>query len=64
METQSRGLPRPQVPRAKCNQHTDRYGGSLQNRARFAIEVAQAVVAEIGADRTGICISPGFTGMG
>jgi len=36
----------------------------LQNRARFAIEVAQAVVAEIGADRTGICISPGFTGMG
>lgn len=47
-----------------ANQRTDSYGGSLQNRARFAIEVAQAVVAEIGADRTGIRISPGFTGMG
>jgi len=47
-----------------ANQRTDRYGGSLKNRARFAIEVAEAVVAEIGADRTGIRLSPGFTGMG
>ncbi|QDE41301.1 alkene reductase [Luteibacter pinisoli] len=46
------------------NQRTDRYGGSIVNRARFAIEVAQAVVAEIGADRTGIRLSPGFTGFG
>lgn len=45
------------------NARTDRYGGSLQNRARFAIEVAEAIVAEIGADRTGIRLSPGFSGM-
>ncbi|GHC71939.1 alkene reductase [Pseudorhodoferax aquiterrae] len=47
-----------------ANRRTDRYGGALQHRARFAIEVAQAIVAEIGADRTGIRLSPGFTGMG
>ncbi|SEO58600.1 2,4-dienoyl-CoA reductase [Luteibacter sp. UNC138MFCol5.1] len=47
-----------------ANTRTDGYGGSLANRARFAIEVAQAIVAEIGADRTGIRLSPGFTGMG
>jgi len=46
------------------NQRTDRYGGSIENRARFAIEVAQAIIAEIGADRTGIRLSPGFTGFG
>ncbi|SDA37963.1 2,4-dienoyl-CoA reductase [Pseudomonas sp. NFACC15-1] len=46
------------------NQRTDRYGGTLENRARFAIEVAEAVVEEIGADRTGIRLSPGFGGMG
>jgi 2,4-dienoyl-CoA reductase-like NADH-dependent reductase (Old Yellow Enzyme family) len=47
-----------------ANQRTDRYGGTLQNRARFAIEVAEAVVAAVGANRTGIRLSPGFTGMG
>jgi 2,4-dienoyl-CoA reductase-like NADH-dependent reductase (Old Yellow Enzyme family) len=47
-----------------ANQRSDQYGGSLVNRARFAIEVAQAVVDEVGADRTGIRISPGFGGMG
>ncbi|MFO1034271.1 MAG: alkene reductase [Hyphomicrobiales bacterium] len=41
-----------------ANQRTDEYGGSIENRARFAIEVAQAVAAEIGADRTAIRISP------
>lgn len=46
------------------NNRADQYGGSMANRARFAIEVVQAVVAEIGADRTGIRLSPGFTGMG
>jgi len=46
------------------NQRDDRYGGSIANRARFAIEVARAIVAEIGADRTGIRLSPGFTGFG
>ncbi|GAB2587729.1 alkene reductase [Streptomyces capparidis] len=41
------------------NQRTDRYGGSLDNRIRFATEVAAAVADEIGADRTGIRVSPG-----
>ncbi len=41
-----------------ANTRTDEYGGSIENRARFAIEVAKAVSAEIGADRTGIRISP------
>lgn len=40
------------------NQRTDAYGGSPEARARFVIEVAQAVVAEVGAGRVGIRISP------
>ena len=41
------------------NQRTDQYGGSHENRARFAVEVATAVSAAIGADRVGIRFSPG-----
>ncbi|MFJ9151649.1 alkene reductase [Streptomyces sp. NPDC102270] len=41
------------------NQRTDRYGGSVDNRIRFAVEIATAVADEIGAGRTGIRISPG-----
>ena len=40
------------------NQRTDAYGGSLENRTRFALEVVQAVVDELGADRVGIRLSP------
>ncbi|QDZ29386.1 alkene reductase [Noviherbaspirillum sp. UKPF54] len=40
------------------NKRVDRYGGSIENRARFLLEVMQAVVGEIGAERTGIRISP------
>ncbi len=40
------------------NQRDDIYGGTPENRARFVIEVAQAVVDAIGADRVGIRISP------
>jgi N-ethylmaleimide reductase len=42
-----------------ANTRTDEYGGSIENRARFAIEVATAIAAEIGADRTAIRLSPG-----
>lgn len=42
-----------------ANARTDRYGGSIENRARFAIEVATAIAEEIGADRTAIRLSPG-----
>lgn len=41
------------------NKRTDEYGGSIENRARFAIEVAKAIIDEIGAERTGFRISPG-----
>lgn len=44
-----------------ANTRTDAYGGSIENRARFAIEVATAIADEIGADRTAIRVSPGNT---
>lgn len=40
------------------NQRTDQWGGSVENRIRFAVEVATATVAAIGADRVGMRISP------
>lgn len=47
------------------NQRTDRWGGSIANRIRFAVEVARAAVAAIGAGRIGMRISPHgvFNGM-
>jgi N-ethylmaleimide reductase len=44
---------------SNSNNRSDNYGGSPANRARFVIEVTQAVAAAIGADRVGIRISPG-----
>jgi len=41
-----------------ANQRTDAYGGSVENRARLLLEVVAAVIKEIGADRTGVRISP------
>jgi N-ethylmaleimide reductase len=41
-----------------ANTRTDAYGGSVENRARLMLEVAEAVAQEIGADRTGIRLSP------
>ncbi|NHF74311.1 alkene reductase [Paracoccus xiamenensis] len=41
-----------------ANQRQDEYGGSIQNRARLLLEVVAAVTEEIGADRTGVRISP------
>jgi NADPH2 dehydrogenase len=40
------------------NRRTDDYGGSVENRARFALEVTEAVVKRIGAKKTGIRFSP------
>lgn len=42
-----------------ANIRLDEYGGSIENRARFAVEVAAAIAEEIGADRTAIRLSPG-----
>ena len=40
------------------NQRDDRWGGTVDNRIRFAVEVAKASVAAIGAERVGMRISP------
>lgn len=47
------------------NTRADRWGGSVENRARFAVEIVRAVVDAIGADRTAIRLSPfsSFQGM-
>lgn len=47
-----------------ANLRTDRYGGSVTNRIRFAVETATATAEAIGADRTGIRLSPGGTFWG
>ncbi|CAJ0701713.1 alkene reductase (plasmid) [Ralstonia wenshanensis] len=41
-----------------ANQRADAYGGSIENRARLVLEVVTAVTKEIGAERTGVRISP------
>ncbi|PZU19164.1 MAG: alkene reductase [Shinella sp.] len=41
-----------------ANVRTDAYGGSVENRARLMLEVTAAVAEEIGAERTGIRLSP------
>jgi len=43
---------------ANVNQRTDGYGGDIQGRNRFAIEVVRAMAAAIGADKVGIRLSP------
>lgn len=40
------------------NQRTDEYGGSVENRARFVLEVIDATAAAIGKDKVGIRFSP------
>ena len=44
--------------RPTSNRRTDRYGGSIENRARFVLEVTRAVVGAIGKDKLGIRLSP------
>lgn len=40
------------------NQRKDKYGGSVENRARFVLDTLKEMIAEAGADRVGIKISP------
>jgi N-ethylmaleimide reductase len=47
-----------QFIRPNSNQRTDAYGGSIEKRARFGLEVAKAVVVAIGRDKVGIRLSP------
>ena len=43
------------------NDRTDIYGGSIENRSRFAIEVAQQVAEAIGKEKVGVRVSPNST---
>ncbi|MEM9156537.1 MAG: alkene reductase, partial [Cyanobacteria bacterium P01_F01_bin.33] len=47
-----------QFLRDGSNQRTDAYGGSIENRVRFLIEITEAVVSELSSDRVGVRISP------
>src|SRR6201996_7420974 len=47
-----------QFLQSHTNLQTDRYGGSIENRTRFLLEVTQAVVDVWGADRVGVRLSP------
>lgn len=47
-----------QFLRDQTNKRTDRFGGSIENRSRFLLEVVDAVSAIAGAERTGVRISP------
>lgn len=49
---------------SNANLRTDRYGGSVAGRVRFAVEAAAATADAIGAARTGIRLSPGGTFWG
>lgn len=47
------------------NKRTDHYGGSVENRVRFLLEIVEAVTGAVGRDRVGVRISPSstFNGM-
>ncbi len=47
-----------QFIRPNSNQRTDAYGGAIENRARFVLEVADAAIKAIGRDKVGIRLSP------
>lgn len=50
-----------QFVRDSTNRRTDHYGGSIENRLRFPLEVVDAVVGVWGAGRVGIRLSPATT---
>jgi len=47
-----------QFMKDQVNDRTDKYGGSLENRCRFPLEIVEAISNEIGPDRVGIRLSP------
>ncbi|GAA2325524.1 alkene reductase [Streptomyces kunmingensis] len=44
-----------------ANRRTDRYGGSVENRARLLLEALDALIDAVGADRVGVRLSPSST---
>ena len=47
-----------QFLQSRSNLRTDQYGGSIENRVRFLMEVTQAAIEVWGADRVGVRLSP------
>ncbi|KAI8939298.1 Chanoclavine-I aldehyde reductase fgaOx3 [Plenodomus lindquistii] len=47
-----------QFLQSTCNERTDGWGGGIEKRARFHLEVTKVVVAAIGADKTAMRLSP------
>ncbi|KAI0686453.1 hypothetical protein BC835DRAFT_1288004 [Cytidiella melzeri] len=47
-----------QFTSARCNTRTDEWGGSVENRCRFALEVVDSVVKAVGEKRAAIRLSP------
>ena len=47
-----------QFLQSRSNLRTDQYGGSIENRARFLMEITQAVIGVWGANRVGVRLSP------
>jgi N-ethylmaleimide reductase len=47
-----------QFMQSRSNQRSDQYGGSIENRVRFLMEVTEAVVEVWGANRVGVRLSP------
>jgi N-ethylmaleimide reductase len=50
-----------QFLRDKTNRRSDRYGGSTENRARFLLEIAEAVAGVWGPQRVGVRLSPTYS---
>jgi N-ethylmaleimide reductase len=50
-----------QFLRDGTNKREDEYGGSIENRSRFLVEVISAVTLAVGADKTGVRLSPSGT---
>ena len=50
--------------RSGTNKRLDHYGGSIENRLRLLIEVTQALIDTVGADRTGVRLSPNDDSQG
>jgi NADPH2 dehydrogenase len=53
-----------QFLQTNTNKRTDLYGGSVENRARFVLEITEAVVNAVGANKVGIRLSPWSTFQG
>jgi 2,4-dienoyl-CoA reductase-like NADH-dependent reductase (Old Yellow Enzyme family) len=47
-----------QFTNSSSNQRTDQYGGSIENRTRFALEIVDAIAQAIGEDKTALRLSP------